>query len=210
MRAKPSTWVKQHTFGLPVLGQARYDANMTDEERASISNGIWLCKECARRIDVDEAKYPVALFAEWKVIHEKWISNGKPESAGREIFVKNGGIGGVISNESGTGLDIQHAGKGPAERITVEGLGIGEVITNTGTGIGKRVVSSGGSSASESHVIVNRPVRTAAALVSKLVLKDCDHCGRSVQFSKVIQGLAGDHEPLVSVRCPFCGGSNTI
>jgi hypothetical protein len=51
---------------------------MTDEKRAAISNGIWLCKECARRIDVDEAKYPIALLAEWKDIHEKWISDGKP------------------------------------------------------------------------------------------------------------------------------------
>ncbi len=191
--------------------QARYDANMTDEERAAISNGIWLCKECARRIDVDEAKYPVALLAKWKDIHEKWISDGKPEPAGREIFVKNGGVGSVIFNEGqGIGLDHQHTGKGPAERIVVEGAGIGEVTTNTDTGTGKRIVSSGGNSASESHVIVNRPVRTATALSSKLVLKNCDHCGRPVQFSKVIQGFAGDHEPLVSVRCPSCKGSNTI
>lgn len=192
-------------------GQARYDSNMTDEERATISNGIWLCKECARKIDVDEAKYPVALLSEWKGIHEKWISHGRPELSGREVLVKDGGVGGVISNEGqGIGLDIQHTGKGPAERIVVEGSGIGEVITNTGTGTGKRIVSSGGGSASESHVIVDRPVRIAAALVSKLVLKNCDQCGQSVQFSKVIQGFAGDHEPLVSVCCPFCGGSNTI
>ena len=43
-------------------GGARYDANMTDQERAAISNGIWLCKKCARKIDLDETKYPVALF----------------------------------------------------------------------------------------------------------------------------------------------------
>jgi len=189
----------------------RYEANMTDEERAAISNGVWLCKECARKIDVDEAKYPVPLLAKWKGIHEKWISDGKPEPAGREIFVKNGGVGSVISNEGpGVGLDIQHAGKGPAERIVVEGQGIGEIITNTGTGTGKRIVSSGGGSASESHVIVDRQVRMAAGLSSKLVLKNCDHCGRSISFSKVIQGFAGDHELLVSVSCPFCGGSNMI
>lgn len=192
-------------------GQARYEANMTDEERAAISNGIWLCKECARRIDVDETKYLVALLAEWKGIHEEWICDGKPEPAGREILVKNGGVGGVISNEGqGIGLDIQHTGKGPAERIVVEGSGIGEVVTNTGTGTGKRIVSSGSGSASESHVIVNGPVRAAAGLISKVVLTNCEHCGRSVRFSKVIQGFAGDHEPLVSVRCPFCGGSNAI
>ena len=119
-------------------GQARYDANMTDGERGSISNGIWLCKECARRIDIDEAKYPFSLLAEWKNIHEKWISDGKPEPAGREVFVKNGGVGGVVCNEGpGIGVDIQHTGKGPAERIVVEGSGIGEIITNSGTGTGR-------------------------------------------------------------------------
>jgi len=192
-------------------GQARYDANMTDEQRGAISNGIWLCKECARRIDIDEAKYPVALLVEWKSMHEKWVSDGKPEKAGREVFVKNGGIGGFIQNEGpGIGLDIQHGGKGPAERIVVEGSGIGEIITNSGIGTGKRVVSFGGSSASESHVIMDRPVKMAAGMMSKLVIKNCDNCGRSVSFSKVIQGFAGDTEPLVSVRCPFCGSNNTI
>lgn len=192
-------------------GQARYDASMTDEERRTISNGIWLCKECARRIDVDDAKYPVSLLNEWKDTHEKWISDGKPEPAGREIFVKDGGVGGIVTNEGqGIGIDIQHSGKGPAERITVEGLGIGEIIANSGIGTGKRVVSSGGSSASENHVIVNRPVNVAAGLISKLVFTNCEHCGQSVKFSKVIQGFAGDKEPLVSVCCPFCGGNNTI
>lgn len=192
-------------------GQARYDANMSDEQRQAISNGIWLCKVCAREIDVDEAKYPVSLLHHWKKEHEKWVLDGKPEVAGREVLVKNGGIGGVICNESsGIGVDIQHTGKGPAERITVEGSGIGEIITNTGAGTGKRVVSFGGSSASENRVIVDRPVRMAAGIISKLVMTNCQKCGRSVSFSKVIQGFAGDSEPLVSVSCPFCGGNNTI
>ena len=192
-------------------GQARYDANMTDKQRGAISNGIWLCKECARRIDVDEAKYSVSLLVEWKEKHEKWVSDGKPEIAGREILVKDGGIGGIVCNEGpGIGLDIQHTGKGPVERIIVAGSGIGEIITNSGVGTGKRVVSFGGSSASESRVFVDRPVKMAAGMISKLVITSCEKCGRSVSFSKVIQGFAGDSEPLVSVSCPFCGGSNTI
>lgn len=86
-------------------GQARYDAKMTDEERAAISNGIWLCKECARRIDVDEAKYPVALLAEWKGIHEKWISDGKPElgRGGRGGNAKISGNGVAIGGRGGRG-----------------------------------------------------------------------------------------------------------
>lgn len=190
---------------------ARYDASMTDAERAAISNGIWLCKVCARRIDLDEAKYPVSLLTEWKNIHEKWISDGRPEPAGREILVKTGGVGSMISSTGpGTGLNIQHGGKGPAERIVVEGSGVGEIITSTGTGTGKKIVSWGGGSASESHVIVNEPVKNASALHAKLVIKACDNCGKTVSFSKVVQAFAGDSEPTVSAPCPACGAANTI
>ncbi len=191
--------------------QARYDPNITDEDRRHISNGIWLCRECARKIDLDEAKYTVELLIGWKNTHEKWIKEGKPTDAGREVIVKDGGTGSIVSNEGpGIGIDIQHRGKGPAERIVVEGEGVGEITTNTGSGIGKRIVSTGGGTASESHVIVNRPVNFAAGMSSKLLMKNCDNCGRTVSFSKVIQGFAGDEEPKVNVRCPYCGSINVI
>lgn len=192
-------------------GQARYDSKMTDEERRDIANGIWLCKECARKIDLDEARYPVELLIDWKKKHEDWISKGKPGDAGREVIVKNGGIGSIVTNEgSGVGLDIQHQGKGPAERIVVEGEGIGEIITNTGQGTGKRVVSKGGAAASETHVNVNSPVNMAVGMSATMVITDCNNCGRTVQFSKVIQGFAGDKMPKVEAKCPHCGGINLI
>ena len=191
--------------------QARYDPNMTDEARRDISNGIWLCRECARKIDLDDAQYPVELLIEWKEKHEKWISEGKPDDAGREVIVKDGGTGSIVSNEGpGIGLDIQHQGNGPAERIVVEGSGVGEIITNTGQGIGKRVVSTGGGPASESRVIVDRPVNMAAGMSVTAVIKNCGSCGRTVRFSKVIQGFAGDKEPEAEVRCPHCGSINII
>lgn len=59
-------------------GGARYDPNMTDEERSDILNGIWLCRECARKIDLDEKKYPVDLLHSWKKEHEDFIVSGKP------------------------------------------------------------------------------------------------------------------------------------
>jgi hypothetical protein len=127
------------------------------------------------------------------------------------VIVKDGGTGSVVSNEGpGIGLDIQDHGKGPAERIVVEGKGIGEIITNTGSGTGKRIVSTGGGIASESHVIVNRPVNMASALSSSVIIKNCDNCGKTVPFSKVIQGFAGDEEPKAEARCPFCGSINII
>ena len=70
--------------------------------------------------------------------------------------------------------------------------------------------TSGGGTASESHVIVNQPVKMAIGMISKVVIKNCDNCGRTVNFSKVIQGFAGDEEPKVNVRCPHCGGMNVI
>jgi hypothetical protein len=192
-------------------GSARYDSKMTDKERCDISNGIWLCLECADKIDKDEIKYPVELLVEWKKKHEKWILDGKPDNALRELIVKNGGTGSIIKNEgNGIALDIQHHGKGTAERIVVEGSGVGEIITNTGRGIGKRIVSSGGGSAPETKVIVDKPVNTAFGLSSTMGFKNCNNCGQSFQYTKVIQAFAGVEEPKTKVRCPHCGSINII
>jgi len=50
---------------------ARYNASMTDDERASIDNGIWLCANCHTMIDKDEGKgYPMSMILEWKSKHE--------------------------------------------------------------------------------------------------------------------------------------------
>lgn len=47
-------------------GGPRYDASMSVEERVDISNGIWLCKNCARLIDINSAAYPVEMLLKWK------------------------------------------------------------------------------------------------------------------------------------------------
>ena len=44
----------------------RYDPSMTSKERASVENGIWLCSNCARLIDVDSNKYTIELLKQWK------------------------------------------------------------------------------------------------------------------------------------------------
>jgi hypothetical protein len=193
-------------------GQARFDPNMTDEQRSHISNGIWLCKECARKIDLDENRYTVDLLHSWKNEHEDYIIKGKPaETPTREVKVSDGGIGSIIQNAgSGIGLDVTHNGKGSAERITVEGEGIGEIITNTGPGIGKRVSKTGEGTASENKVIVNKPVQMAAGLIASVVFTTCDKCGRSFTAQKVIQGFAGDSVPKAKVNCPHCQEPNWI
>jgi len=192
--------------------QARFDSSMTDEQRSHISNGIWLCKECARKIDLDEIRYTVDLLRGWKKEHEAYIANGKPaDNPTREVKVSGGGIGSVIQNDgSGIGLDVTYNGKGSAERITVEGTGIGEIITNTGPGIGKRISKTGEGTASESKVIVNRPVQMAAGLISTVVFTTCHKCGNNFTAQKVIQGFAGDTVPKVEVNCPHCQARNLI
>lgn len=47
-------------------GGARFDLSMSSEQRKSFDNGIWLCANCAHKIDTDPSAYSVALLKEWK------------------------------------------------------------------------------------------------------------------------------------------------
>ena len=47
-------------------GGARYDPTITPQERRNISNGIWLCRKCAKIVDDDPNTYSVELLREWK------------------------------------------------------------------------------------------------------------------------------------------------
>lgn len=47
-------------------GGPRFDPAMTSDERASASNGVWLCQTCAKLVDSDEAKYTKQVLQDWK------------------------------------------------------------------------------------------------------------------------------------------------
>lgn len=191
---------------------ARYDPEMTDEQRAEPANGIWLCRKCAKVIDADPERFPVELLEVWKATHEAWVEAGRPidRPAVREVSVADGGIGSVIANEgSGTALEVEAAAGQTAERVHVQGQGVGEIITNTGSGTAK-VVRSTNNTSSESSVTIDRPTRMAAGLISKLSMLNCSHCGKQFTASKVVQGFAGDSEPKAHVTCPHCGGVNVV
>jgi len=49
----------------------RFDHTISNKERSHISNGIWLCQNCAKLVDNDEKIYTVALLHEWKHISEE-------------------------------------------------------------------------------------------------------------------------------------------
>lgn len=51
-------------------GGPRFDAHLTPEERASATNGIWLCQWCAKLIDSDTARYTLRLLRGWKEVAE--------------------------------------------------------------------------------------------------------------------------------------------
>jgi hypothetical protein len=47
-------------------GGPRYDPALSQEERMSPGNGIWLCQLCAKLIDSDEKRYTVGVIRGWK------------------------------------------------------------------------------------------------------------------------------------------------
>ena len=51
----------------------RNNPNLSTEERTSIKNGIWMCKNHARIIDVDEINYSAETLLQWKMLSEKYV-----------------------------------------------------------------------------------------------------------------------------------------
>jgi hypothetical protein len=48
-------------------GGPRYALELSDKQRRSADNGIWLCQTCAKLIDSDEMRYTVAILERWRV-----------------------------------------------------------------------------------------------------------------------------------------------
>jgi hypothetical protein len=44
----------------------RYNPNLTDDQRRHPDNGIWLCQNCGKLVDNDEAAFSVTLLRDWK------------------------------------------------------------------------------------------------------------------------------------------------
>ena len=51
-------------------GGKRYDDLLASDERSSVTNGIWLCQNCAKLIDSDELLYTAELLRAWKLTTE--------------------------------------------------------------------------------------------------------------------------------------------
>lgn len=68
-----------HIYGARSLA-ARFDEQMSDTDRASISNAIWLCRNCHKTVDADAGRYPAELLFEWRRAHEDEISTNLGKS----------------------------------------------------------------------------------------------------------------------------------
>src|SRR5690348_11630549 len=62
-------------------GGPRYDATLTAEQRAAIENALWLCQNCAKLIDSDPVRFPVALLQGWKAQAEYAARSGMGKAA---------------------------------------------------------------------------------------------------------------------------------
>lgn len=52
-------------------GGPRYDPNMTPEERSSVGNGIWMCRDHGKAVDSNDPEFTVERLREWKRQAEK-------------------------------------------------------------------------------------------------------------------------------------------
>ena len=70
--ATANTGVAAHISGAsPGPGSRRYDPHMSAEERRSIDNGIWCCRDHGTLIDTDEVTYTREMLRTWRKIAEK-------------------------------------------------------------------------------------------------------------------------------------------
>ena len=62
-----------HIFGAR-KDSARYQPEMSDTARAEITNAIWLCRNCHKKVDRDPKTFPAELLFEWREKHEQFAA----------------------------------------------------------------------------------------------------------------------------------------
>lgn len=91
-------------------GGPRYNAKLTSEERKSPENGIWLCAECADRVDKkeNEPQFPETLLRHWKQFYASGTGTDYASSQDRARYpvrrlriIDFGGVTGDITIDFG-------------------------------------------------------------------------------------------------------------
>jgi len=111
-------------------GGPRYAATMTPQQRADISNGIWLCQTCAKLIDSDQTRFGGAVLLGWRdaaeqlalaqigktsprrtaaQIGDKWVNLSYPENAGitQRLTAEGYDLHWTIANDENEKVDLQ-------------------------------------------------------------------------------------------------------
>jgi len=89
-------------------GGPRFDPNLSDKERASATNGIWLCQNCAKLVDSDVARFSALVLRGWKLGAE-WDAKqriGKTNSTQRRASSR---IEGELKRDHRVRDDLQKA-----------------------------------------------------------------------------------------------------
>jgi hypothetical protein len=62
----------------------RYDPALSSDVRQDVTNGIWLCQDCAKLVDNDENRYSVEVLQRWKAISESAALRALEDRSGTE------------------------------------------------------------------------------------------------------------------------------
>jgi hypothetical protein len=65
-------------------GGPRFDFTLSDKQRRSATNGIWLCQNCAKLVDSDLDRFTVGLLVEWKAGAESEARNSLGKTRRKE------------------------------------------------------------------------------------------------------------------------------
>ena len=110
----------------------RYDPSLSSDERAGITNGIWLCQNCAKLVDNDPIRFYADRLRQWKLLAEQEAL----ESIGKAKSKTDGPIGiidkwvsttyvekaGIVKELQQEGYDLRWtAAKDENQRIDLEG-----------------------------------------------------------------------------------------
>jgi len=72
-------------------GGPRFDPTLSQEERSSIENGIFLCSTCASMIDKNDGiDFTVEKLKEWKKNHEEYVLENYNKSSDSKITIIDG------------------------------------------------------------------------------------------------------------------------
>jgi hypothetical protein len=90
-------------------GGPRYNKKIDANKRKSVSNGIFLCSNCADLIDKNKGDdYSADILEKWKKNHENWVTEnlnkremGKPSTLKNSSSNQSGGITANVINLSG-------------------------------------------------------------------------------------------------------------